>query len=175
MVRIEALAAGLSAVPSEGDMKMARTAEKTADTVSNVEFPTFDTARANDQLRSFAEKGVEQSKEAYARIKAGAETAQKAFESTYETARTAGSELSLKSIAAMRSNADATFTHLEQLFGVKSLSELVELQASFLRGRFETGLEQSKDFQAAASKAMEEMTRPIKDVVEKSVSEFKAA
>ncbi|MGO4835995.1 phasin, partial [Rhizobiaceae sp. 2RAB30] len=48
---------------------MAKT-EKTADVIENIEFSAFDASKATDQFRTFAEKGVEQSKEAYAKVKA---------------------------------------------------------------------------------------------------------
>src|SRR5690606_14130394 len=106
-----------AAKPSVKDRAMTKAAAKTADTI---EFPTFDASKTADQFRAFAEKGAEQSKEAYAKIKSGAEAAQKAIESTFETARSAGSELSLKSIAVARTNAEAGFSHLEALAGAKS-------------------------------------------------------
>ena len=154
---------------------MAKTAEKNAEFIENIEFPSFDASKATDQIRAFAEKSVEQSKEAYAKIKSGAESAQKAIESTFETARAAGSEFSLKSIATARANAEAGFSHLEALVGAKSLSEVIELQTAFVRQAFETAVEQAKDFQAASSKAAEEVSRPLKDVFEKSVKELKVA
>src|SRR4029079_8055574 len=39
-----------------------------ADSVGNVEFPSFDASKATDQVRAFAEKGLEQSKEVYAKV-----------------------------------------------------------------------------------------------------------
>ncbi|MFU0503869.1 phasin [Pseudaminobacter sp. NGMCC 1.201702] len=141
----------------------------------NVEFPTFDASKATDQIRAFAEKGVEQSKEAYAKLKTGAEETQKALESTFESAKTAGNELSLKSIAALRANAEAGFSHLEALVGAKSLSEVIELQSSFLRQRVEVAVEQAKDFQAVSTKAAEDVTKPFKNVFEKAFKELKVA
>jgi phasin len=151
---------------------MSKTAGKTADTV---EFPTFDASKATDQFRVFAEKGVEQSKEAYTKLKSGAENTQKAIESTFETAKAAGNDVSLKAIAAMRANAEAGFSHLEALLGVKSVSELVELQTAFLRKGVETTVEQAKDIQAVTNKAAEEVSKPIKDVFEKAMKELKVA
>src|SRR5690348_2801907 len=90
-------------------------AEQASETI---EFPSFDASKATDQFRAFTEKGVEQSKEAYAKLKAGAENAQKALESSFETAKSAGSEISLKTIAALRANAEADFAHIEALIGV---------------------------------------------------------
>jgi phasin len=145
---------------------------KTADTI---EFPSFDASKATEQFRAFAEKGVEQSKEAYAKLKTGSAEAQKALESTYETAKTVSGDLSLKAIAALRANAEANFSHLESLVGAKSFAEIVELQTAFLRQRVEMAAEQARDFQASASKAAEDLSKPIKGVFEKAFSEFKAA
>jgi phasin len=148
---------------------------KTADTIENVEFPSFDASKATDQIRAFAEKGVEQSKEAYAKLKTGAEETQKVLESTYETAKTVSSDLSLKTIAVLRANADAGFSHLEALVGARSLSEVVELQTAFVRKQVEASVKQAKDFQAVATKAAEDVSKPVKTAVEKAFSELKVA
>jgi phasin len=149
--------------------------KKISDVAGTVEYPSFDASKTTDQFRAFAEKGVEQSKEVYAKVKAGAEDAQKALESTFETAKSLGNELSLKSIAALRANSEAGFTHLESLMSARSLSDVIELQTSFFRQRFETSIEQAKEMQAIASKAAEEVSRPMKDVFEKNVKELKVA
>ena len=52
---------------------------------------------------------------------------------------------------------------------------MIELQTSFLRERVETGVEQAKDFQAAAGKAAEKVSAPMKTVFEKAVKELKVA
>jgi phasin len=154
---------------------MSKSPLKTADVAETVEFPSFDPSKTTDQLRVFAEKGVEQSKEAYAKLKDGAESAQKALESTYETVKSVNNELSLKTIAALRSNAEASFAHLEALVGAKSISEVVELQSTYLRKRFELSVAQAKEFQSATTKAAEDVAKPFKDVVEKAFKELKVA
>ena len=148
---------------------------KAAKPADVMEFPTFDATAATDQFRAFAEKGVEQTKEAYSKMKANAEDAQKVLESTFETARSASSDLSLKSIAAMRANSEAAFSHLEALVGVKSVSEFLELQTAYLRKRVEMTVEQATDMQALSSKAAEEVGKPIKDAFEKAMKELKVA
>jgi phasin len=154
---------------------MAKTPDNTAEVIANVEFPTFDASKATDQLRTVAEKGVEQSKEALSKLATGAETTQKALESTFETAKTASNELSLKTIAALRANAEASFSHLEALVAVKSPSEFIEVQTAFVRKQVEKAVEQAKEFQAAATKAAEDVSKPIKDVYEKAMKDLKAA
>ena len=150
---------------------MAKT-EKVSETI---EFPSFDASKATDQFRAFAEKGVEQSKEAYASLKNGAENAQKALEASFETAKSAGSDLSLKTIAALRANAETDFAHLEALVGVTSISQLFELQTSYLRKRVELVVDQAKELQSASAKATEEVVKPVKDIFEKSFKELKVA
>jgi len=150
---------------------MAKT-EKVSETI---EFPSFDASKATDQFRAFTEKGVEQSKEAYASLKTGAENAQKALETSFETAKSAGSDLSLKTITALRANAETDFAHLEALVGVSSISELFELQTSYLRKRVELVVNQAKELQSASAKATEEVVKPVKDIFEKSFKELKVA
>jgi phasin len=148
---------------------------KTGEVIENVEFPSFDASKAADQVRAFAEKGIEQSKEAYAKMKTGAEEAQKALESTFETVKSVGSDLSLKTIAALRANSEAGFSHLEALVAAKSLSEVIELQTSFLRKSVEAAVEQAKEMQAVTTKAAEDVSKPIKTAFEKSFKDLKVA
>ncbi len=154
---------------------MSKTATKASEFIENVEFPSFDASKATDQMRAFAEKSVEQSKEVYSKLKTGAESTQKALETTFETAKTAGNDLSLKTIAALRANAEMGFSHIESLLAVKSVSEFIELQTAFLRKGVETFVEQAKDIQTASTKAAEEVAKPIKDAFEKAAKELKVA
>lgn len=149
---------------------MAKT--KTAETI---EFPAFDATKAADQFRAFAEKGVEQSKEVYAKMKDGAEEAQKALETSFETVKSAGSEVSLAVVTAMRANAEAGFAHVEKLIGAGSLAEVVELQTAFFRTQAEKFAEQAKDMQAVASKAVEQVSAPVKTAFDKAMKDLKAA
>ena len=145
---------------------------KTAETI---EFPSFDTTAAADQFRAFTEKGVEQTKEAYSKFKAGAEEAQKVVESTFDSMKATGTDMSLKSIAAARAHADATFSHMEALVGVRSISEFVGLQTAYLRQMAESATTQAKDFQAASTKAFEDMTKPAKSAFERAMKDMNVA
>jgi phasin len=137
--------------------------------------PSFDASKMTDQFRDMAEKGVEQSKDAYAKMKSGAEEAQKTVEETMKTVQSAGADVSLKAISAMRSNAEAGLAHLEALVGVKSVSDFVELQTSFFRKQAELVVAQAKELQDVSTKAAEKATAPAKAAFEKVAKEFKAA
>ena len=154
---------------------MSKVSTKPAPEAGAQEYPSFDAAKTVDQFRALAEKGVEQSREAYAKLKAGAEDAQKTIETTFETAKAAGTDLSLKAIAVFRANAETDLSHLEALVGVKSLSEFIELQTSYLRKRFELAVQQTKEMQGAGTKAAEEIAKPVKGAFEKAFKGIKAA
>ncbi|NMG40783.1 phasin [Chelativorans sp. ZYF759] len=151
---------------------MSKTTSKTAETI---EFPTFDASQATDQMRAMAEKGVEQTKEAYAKMKDGAETTQKALEETFEAARTSSTEMSLKSIAAMRAGTDSSLSHMEAMLGVKSIADMFELQTAFMRKQMELSVEHAKELQALSTKSFEEVSKPMRSLAEKSMKELKAA
>ena len=154
---------------------MSKTSEKTTETAETMAFPAFDPGKATDQFHAVAEKGVEQSKEALTKFTAGAEDTQKALKSTFETAQSVGNELSLKMIAALRANAEADFAHLEALANAKSLPDVIELQTTFLRKRFEMGIEQAKEFQALTTKAVTDVSKPFKNAFEKTLKDVKVA
>ena len=151
---------------------MSKTTEKTAEFIDNA---AFDASKAIEQVSAFAEKGVEQSKEVIAKFKAGSETTQKALELSFESAKAASSNLSLKTIAVLRANTEAAFSHFEALIAVKSPSEFVELQTAFVRKQVESAVEQAKDFQAVTTKAVEDVSKPIKTAFEKALKENKVA
>ncbi|TIO89019.1 MAG: phasin, partial [Mesorhizobium sp.] len=97
-----------------------------------------------------------------------AETTQKALESTLEVANTTRNEVSLKTIAALRANAEAGFAHLEALVAVRSPSEFFELQAAFVNKQIDTSVEQAKTLQAVMLRATDDVSKPIKDAFEKA-------
>jgi phasin len=138
-------------------------------------FPTFDPAQISDNYRQFAEKSFAQSKENYARVKTAAEDATKTIEAMMESAQAGTVELGLKAIEAMRVNADNSLTHFEALLGVKSVAELIELQAAFVRKQVELGVDQAKTIQEASRKVAEDVAKPGKTAVDRAVNQFKAA
>ena len=143
---------------------MSKPAKQTADAFS---IPVFDTA---EQARQIAENGVAQSMEAYAKAQDHAEVARKVIETTLKIAQLNTAALSLKTLAALRANSEASFVHLEALFGVKSFSDLIDLQSGFAHKQAEAITTQVKEFQVVAIKALEEVSAPVKLAVEKASS-----
>ena len=135
---------------------------------------SFDPAKVTESFRDFAEKGAVQSKEAYSKMKTAAEDATKTVEATLESAQSGSVELGLKAIEALRTNVENSLSHMEALIGVKSVSELFEVQTAFIRKQAELAMEQARTMQEATRKVAENVTRPGKDAAEKAMSGFKA-
>lgn len=150
------------------------TAKKTTE-AEIFNFPAFDPAKVTDTYREFAEKGVAQSKEAYTKMKVAAEDATKTMETTMETAQAGTVELGLKAIDTMRTNAENTFSHMEALLGVKSVAEMIELQSSFVRKQIEFSVDQTKVWQESVKKVADDVAKPGKAAVEKTMKDVKVA
>ena len=138
-------------------------------------FTAFDPAKLTESFREFAEKGATQSRDAYAKMKTAAEEATKTVETTLQSAQAGSVELGLKAIDALRTNADMSLSHMEALLGVKSVSELFELQTAFIRKQAEVTIEQAKSIQETAKKVAETVTKPGKEAAEKVMSSLKVA
>ncbi|GAB4357165.1 MAG: phasin [Oricola sp.] len=154
---------------------MAKAATENTETADVFAFPAMDAAPFADQFRSFAEQGLAKSKEAYEQMKSSMEEAQKAIETTMETAQAQSSKLSLAAINAMRANTEAGFAHLEKLVGVKSLAEAFEIQTAFVRKQAEMAVDQAKEMQAVSKEAVDALSAPVKAATEKAMASIKAA
>jgi phasin len=132
-----------------------------------------DATEMADQIRNMAENAVEQSRDAYAKMKESIEGAQKTAEVTFEKVQAAQTDFGMKTIAVVRKTTDAGLNHMEALMGVKSIAALVELQTAFVRQQAELVVEQSKLLQEAAQKAATEVAAPAKAAFEKAAKELK--
>jgi phasin len=115
-----------------------------------------------EAFRHLAEKGVQQAKEAYARVKTAAEEATDMMEDTYATATKGATEFHLKAIEALRANVNASFDYASDMAGAKTLSEAVELAASHMRKQYDALSAQTKELSALAQKIAGESTEPFK-------------
>jgi phasin len=134
------------------------------------EMPRYDlpTLEVPEAMREFAEKGVQQAKDAYDRIKTAAEDATNILEDTYATASKGAAEFNLKTLDALRANINASFDYVQQLMGVKTLSEAVELSASHMRRQFDALTAQGKELSSLATKVQTDAAEPIKAGVTKT-------
>ncbi len=143
-----------------------------ADDVPNVEEAVAavvePAAEIQQSVRTAREKGVAESRAAFAKAKASADDAANAFELSFAAAKHGVIALNAKALEAVRANAEANFDFVKASFAAKSLSDLVALQSEFARKQVDTVTIQFKDLGALTQKAMAETIEPIKEQVAKS-------
>jgi phasin len=127
------------------------------------EIPKFEVPAA---LREFAEKGVNQAKDNWEKMKAATEETTDLIEDSYAAASKGAADYGLKLIEVARANANATFDHASELLTVKSMSEAVELFTAHARRQFEALTAQGKELAALAQKVATETAEPIKKGVD---------
>lgn len=152
--------------------KTAKAAEAAAFEAFNFPTPSFEVPAA---VREFAEKSVSQARDAYAKLKSAADETTGLVEETLETARQGTFAIGVKSLDAAKTNSDASFSFARELFGAKTMSEVIELQSSFARQQFDAFTAQFKEIQALTEKLVTATTKPVAEKVEKTFKDLKVA
>jgi len=124
-------------------------------------------------FREATEKGIENAREAYAKVKTAAEDATDLMEDTFETSRQGVVEFNHKAVDAAKANADAAFTFVKDIMSAKTLAEAIELQSTFARSQFDALSTQTKEMQELATKLGTDVSAPVKEAFEKSFKEMK--
>ena len=115
-----------------------------------------------EQVRAFAEKGVSQARDSYAKFKDVAETNNGTIEAVFTTASKGASEFSAKLMEMMKANSTATLDFAQELLSIKSPSEAAELWTSHAKKQFETIATQAKELSELTQKVASETVEPIK-------------
>ena len=115
------------------------------------------------QMRAFAEKGVSQARDNYAKFKDVAESHNGTMEAVFTTASKGASEFSAKLIEIVKANTTANLDFAQSLFGVKSPSEAIELWTSHARKQFETFTANAKELAELTQRVSAETVEPIKN------------
>ena len=115
-----------------------------------------------EQMRAFAEKGVSQARDNYAKFKDVAETHNGTVEAVFSSASKGATDYSAKLVDIVKTNTNATFDFAQALIGAKTLPEALELWTSHARKQFETFSAQAKELTELSQKVATETVEPIK-------------
>ena len=115
-----------------------------------------------EQMRAFAEKGVSQARDSYARFKDVAESHNGTIEAVFTNASKGASEYSAKLMEIMKANTSATLDFAQELIGVKSPSAAMELWTSHAKKQFETLAGHAKELSELSQKVATDTVEPIK-------------
>ena len=115
-----------------------------------------------EQMRAFAEKGVSQARDNYAKFKDAAETHNGTMEAVFTNASKGYSAYTAKLIEFAKANTSSSLDFAQDLFGVKTPAEALELWTSHARKQIETLTTQAKELAELGQKAAAETVEPIK-------------
>ena len=115
-----------------------------------------------EQMRAFAEKGVSQARDNYAKFKDAAETHNGTMEAVFTSASKGASAYQAKVMEFIKANTTSTLDFAQELFGAKSPSEALELWTTHTRKQFETLTSQAKELGELSQKVAADTVEPIK-------------
>ena len=115
-----------------------------------------------ESMRAFAEKGVSQARESYAKFKEAAENGNGAIEAACQSASKGASTYTTKVFDLSKTNTEAAFDFAHELAGVKSVTAAFELWSSFAQKSFQTLTAQTKELAELSQKIAADTVEPIK-------------
>jgi len=115
-----------------------------------------------EQMRAFAEKGVSQARESYAKFKDVAESHNGTVEAVFSFASKGASEYTAKLMEFMKANTQAHLDFTQELFSVKSPSDAFALWTGHSKQQLETFQAQAKELAEIAQRAATAAAEPIK-------------
>lgn len=112
------------------------------------------------ELRTFAERSVEQARQAFDGFISAAHQAMSAFEGQAETARKGARDVSEKAVTFAERNMTSAFEFAHDLVQARDLQEVLRLQADYIRRQMEALTEQARELGESTSKAAKDPAAP---------------
>jgi phasin len=112
------------------------------------------------ELRTFAERSVEQARQAFDGFISAAHQAMSAFEGQAETARKGARDVTEKAMTFAERNMASAFAFAHDLVRARDLQEVLRLQADYVRLQMEALTEQARELGESSSKAAKDAAAP---------------
>ena len=112
------------------------------------------------ELRTFAERSVEQARQAFDGFISAAHQAMSAFEGQAETARKGAKDLGEKAMAFAERNITSSFEFAQKLVRAKDIDEILKLQADYIKTEMGVLTDQAKELGERTSRAASEAAKP---------------
>jgi phasin len=111
-------------------------------------------------MRAFAEKSIDQAKQAFDGFISTAQRAVSAFEGHAETARKEARNVTGKAMSFAEQNVTKSFELAQQLVRATDVQEVLRLQADFIRTQIQALSEQARELGDAAGQAAKKAASP---------------
>ncbi len=114
------------------------------------------------EMRAFAEKSVEQARQAFDGFISAAHGAVNAFEGQAETARKSTKDVTQRAMTFAEQNVASSFQLAEQLVRAKDVQEVMKLQADFIKNQMQVLSEQASELGQRTTEAAQKTTEAAK-------------
>ena len=112
------------------------------------------------EMRAFAEKSVEQARQAFDGFMSAAQHAMSTFEGQAETARKGAKDVAEKAMTFAQQNVTSSFQLVEQLVKASDAQEVMRLQADYIKRQMQVLSEQARELGEGAASAARDAAMP---------------
>ena len=111
-------------------------------------------------MRAFAEKSVEQAKQAFDGFVTAASRAVSTLEGQTETARQGAKDVTEKAMSFAQKNVAGSFEFMQKLVHAKDFQEVLRLQTEYVKTQMQVLAEQAKELGESTTKAAKDAATP---------------
>jgi len=111
-------------------------------------------------MKAFAEKSVEQAKQAFDGFINAAHQAVSTLEGQTETARQSARDVTAKAMTFAQKNIASSFEFMQKLVQAKDFQEVLKLQTDYVQTQMQVLTEQAKELGESTAKAAKDATTP---------------
>jgi len=133
--------------------------------VSKYELPKMEVPA---EFHAMTDQGVAHARDAYAKAQVASEQAVDLFANVYATVAKGATEYNRKLMEIARANQRAAFDYTQELLGVKTPSQLIELSTAHMRKQFDVVSAQNKELYALVAALTVDTAEPIKTGMSKA-------
>src|SRR6516162_1372554 len=112
------------------------------------------------EMRAFAEKSVEQARQAFDGFISAAHSAMGAFEGQAETARKGAKDVTEKAMTFAERNIASAFEFAQELMRARDIQDVLRLQGDYIKRQMQVLTEQARELGESTSKAAKDATTP---------------
>ena len=112
------------------------------------------------EMRAFAEKSVEQARQAFDGFISAAHQAVSAFEGQAETARKGAKDVTEKAMTFAERNITSAFEFAQELMRARDIQDVLRLQADYIKREMQALTEQARELGESTSKAAKDAATP---------------
>lgn len=112
------------------------------------------------EMRAFAEKSVDQARQAFDGFMSAAHRAMSTFEGHAESAHKGAIDVTGKAMTFAERNIASSFDFTQKLMRAKDMQEVLALQAEYLKTQMQVFAAQAKELGESTTKAAKDVTTP---------------